>query len=36
MDKINSHLESIVKNNGGTGKVWKDLIRLINSNADEY
>jgi hypothetical protein len=36
MNKINSDLDSIVKNNGGTGKDWKELIKLINSNADEY
>ena len=36
MNKINSDLESIVKNNGGAGKDWKELINLINSKADEY
>jgi hypothetical protein len=32
---MNSHLESIVKKNGGTGKEWKELIKLINSKPDE-
>jgi len=35
MDKVNSYLESIIKKNGGTGRDWKELVKLINSKPEE-
>ena len=36
MDSVNSNLQAIVKNNGGTPKDWRGLAALINSRPDEY
>ena len=35
MDSLNSYLQSIIKNNGGTPKDWRGLASLINARPDE-
>ncbi len=35
MEKVITHLEAILTNNGGKPKDWKDIVRMINSKPDE-
>jgi hypothetical protein len=35
MIKLTTHLEAIIKKNGGTSKDWKDIMTMINSRPDE-